>query len=112
MRAVLILVAILLLSLAVYFGLKRPSVSPQVQEYVSKLPKANETSGKPDFVARKDTLHYSGNFIIGNFIAGDDVSAACNTTNTMAFPLSSIDHFDDLGPCPQGSSVVRAVLKP
>jgi len=81
-------------------------VSPQVSGYVQQLPRE---ATKPDFYARKDTLKVNGDVIIGNWIPNGS-TAACTSQNNAALILSSIDHFDDLGRCSNGSSLVKAVL--
>ena len=86
------------------------SMTPQVKEYISQLPTTEERAPKADFYARKDTLKINGNLIIGNWLPNGS-TAACTSQNNSALLLSKIDHFDDLGPCPNGSSLVRAVLK-
>lgn len=86
-----------------------PSTNKRVTDFARGL--ATESAPKPDFYARKDTLKISGNWITGNFIPNGG-TAACTSQNNLAFLLASIDHFDDLGACPNGSTLVRAVLKP
>jgi hypothetical protein len=85
------------------------SGTKQVSDFERQLPV--ESASKPDFYARKDTLKINSNWITGNFIPNGG-SAACTSQNNMIFPLASIDHFDELGPCSNGSTLVRAVLKP
>jgi hypothetical protein len=90
-------------------GAMAPSTNRGVADFARRL--ATESASKPDLYARKDTLKINGGWITGDFISNGAI-AACTSQNNMAFPLASIDRFDEIGPCPDGSTLVRAVLKP
>jgi len=116
-KSIIAVTAAVLLSLALFLSLQQQrSVNPQVKEYIGQLPKAESSLTtkppvpKPEFFARKDTLKVNGDLIIGNWVPAVS-NAGCTSQNNMALLLSKIDHFDDLGPCPNGSSLVRAVFK-
>jgi hypothetical protein len=92
-----------------------PQGNDKVKEYLKQLPKADDkrtalvASGLM-YYARKDTLSYSGNVVFGNWILGNS-TAACTATGNTGLLLSNIDHFDDLGQCADGNTIVRASIK-
>jgi hypothetical protein len=90
---------------------RKAAIAPKVQDFIKPLEGHETASGSiPDFYFRKETLQVNGALIIGN--GGPNFyQSACTTDNKVALVLAKIDHFDDLGPCPSGGTLVRAVLK-
>jgi hypothetical protein len=93
----------------------KPTINPQVQEYIDELPKADAVtvsvvSGGLLYYARRNTLTTSGNIIFGNWVF-ENSDAGCAPAATIGLSLSNIDHFDELGPCADGHVLVRATLK-
>jgi hypothetical protein len=90
---------------------RKAPIAPNVKNFIKPLDGHDTASGSvPDFYFKKETLHVNGALIIGN--GGPNLyESACTTGNTVGLVLAKIDHFDDIGPCPAGGNLVRAVLK-
>jgi hypothetical protein len=115
-RGTVVSAALALAGVAACMG-PNESLTPQVKGYIQQLPKSSSGApqaavGVTQYFARKDTLQVNGNLIVGNWNLGAADDVCLDHQGTMALILTSIDHFDDLTPCPDGkSNLVRAVMK-
>jgi hypothetical protein len=115
MRNIVFLVVSIATLLALSCRNTAPDLTDNVKEYMKRVPKADQkqaalVAAGLMYYARKSTLTYSGNVVFGNWILGNS-TGACISTGTASLLLSNIDHFDDLGKCPDGDTITRATEK-
>jgi hypothetical protein len=94
-------------------------LNAKVDEYLLQIPKiqGNENPPKSEeslegnmYYARKDTISVQGNIILGNWVMGN-ASLCCTAPGIRTLLLTSIADLGDIGPCPAGGTIVRAVMK-